>query len=369
MQKQRRVRIAAFAALMLVAGRCAMADSVDDYVRQQMREKHIPGAVLIELKDGKIRKQQAYGVANTELNVPTHTDQVFLVASITKVFVATAVFQLVQGGKLHLDDKITQLLPGLPDAWKDITVLNCLSHTSGIPDIVRYKPGGFQWLAGTQEEALKLLSTMPLEHKPGEKSGYNGTEFLIVKMIVEKASGMRLQDFLAKRIFEPLHMESARYGDTLDIIPNRVSLYTAYTPSVDRTVAFDRWDDLVVANGKIWNYRVPYPEWLYGAAGLNISALDLAKFDAALSQGTLLSKDSLVQMWTPYRLTNGELGRFTAGWMTRMWNGHRLVFHLGGDLVEYAHLIDEGISVIWLTNLDPSNPYDIVSGILERTSH
>jgi CubicO group peptidase (beta-lactamase class C family) len=72
---------------------------------------------------------------------------------------------------------------------------------------------------------------MPLEHKPGEKSGYNGTEFLIVKMIVEKVSGMRLQDFLAKRIFEPLHMESPRYGDTLDIIPNRVSLYTTYSPS------------------------------------------------------------------------------------------------------------------------------------------
>jgi len=52
-----------------------------------------------------------------------------------------------------------------------------------------------------------------------------------------------------------------------------------------------------------------------------------------------------------------------------MWNGHKLVFHLGGDLVIYAHLPDEGISVIWLTNLDPSNPYDVMSGILQRNSH
>jgi D-alanyl-D-alanine carboxypeptidase len=292
-----------------------------------------------------------------------------LVASLTKVFVTTGVFLLIQDGKLHLDDKITQIVPGLPASWSDITVLNCLSHTSGIPEIVRYRPGGFQWLAGTQEEALKLLSSIPLEHKPGEKSGHNGTEFLVVKMIVEKVSGMRLQDFLEKRIFEPLHLESARYGDTLDIIPNRVSFYTRYTPSVDRSVAFDRWDELVVSDSKIWNYRVPYPEWLYGAAGLNISALDLAKFDAALTQGQLLNKRLLEQMWTPYRLTDGELGRFTAGWMTRMWNGHQLVFHLGGDLVIYAHLPDEGISVIWLTNLDPSNPYDVMSGILQRNSH
>jgi CubicO group peptidase (beta-lactamase class C family) len=245
-------------------------------------------------------------MANVELNVPMLDDDVFLVASITKVFVATAVFLLVQDGKLRLDDKITQIVPGLPRTWDDITVLHLLSLTSGIPDIVKYKPGGFQWLAGTQEEALKLLSSMPLEHKPGEKSGYNGTEFLVVKMIVERFSGMRLQEFLVKRIFEPLHMESARYGDTLDVIPNRVSLYTIYSPSVNRTVAFDRWDELVVSDSKIWNYRVPYPEWLYGAAGLNISAPDLGRFDVALSQGTLLSKRSLEQMWTTYQLNNGE---------------------------------------------------------------
>jgi len=52
-----------------------------------------------------------------------------------------------------------------------------------------------------------------------------------------------------------------------------------------------------------------------------------------------------------------------------MWNGHRMVFHLGGYLVIYARLVDEAVSVIWLTNLDPSNPYEVVSGILDRMSH
>jgi CubicO group peptidase (beta-lactamase class C family) len=260
------------------------------------------------------------------------------------------------------------MLPGLPEAWSEITLLNCLSHTSGIPDIIKYRPGGFQWLAGTQDEALKLLSSMPLEHAPGEQSGYNGTEFLLVKMIIEKESGMQLPEFLGKRIFEPLQMRSARYGDTLDVIPNRVTPYTAYSPSADRTVAYDRWDSLVVSKSQVWNYRVPYPEW-YGAAGLNISALDLAKFDAALLRGSLLSKASLEQMWAPYQLTSGQSGRFTAGWMARRWNGHQLVFHLGGDMVIYAHVLDEGISVIWLTNLDPSNPYEVVLGILKRLGH
>ena len=131
---KKRVHIAPLVVVMLLVSRCTLADSVDDYLRQQVKEKHIPGAVLIELKDGKIIKQQSYGVANVELDVPMRDSNVFLVASITKVFVATAVFLLVQDGKLTVNDKITQVVPGLPEAWSDITLLNCLSHTSGIPD-------------------------------------------------------------------------------------------------------------------------------------------------------------------------------------------------------------------------------------------
>jgi CubicO group peptidase (beta-lactamase class C family) len=96
-----------------------------------------------------------------------------------------------------------------------------------------------------------------------------------------------------------------------------LSALTTYMPSVDRTFAFDRWDSLVVSKDKIWNYGLPYPTWLYGTAGLNINAPDIAKFDAALLSGRLLAKKSLDQMWTVFRLTSGEPSWFTAGWMYR----------------------------------------------------
>lgn len=111
---------------------------------------------------------------------------------------------------------------------------------------------------------------------------------------------------------------------------------------------------------------MPYPEWLYGAAGVNVNATDIEKFDVALLSGKLLTKKSLDAMWTVFRLKNGELARFTAGWMYRTWRGHKLFLHLGGDFVEYACVPDTGISIIWLTNLDPSGPYDIVNGILQQ---
>jgi D-alanyl-D-alanine carboxypeptidase len=106
------------------------ADSVDDYIRGQMNQRHIPGVVLMALKNGKVVKQQPYGLANAELGIPTNKDSVFPLASVTKIFTATAVYLLVQKHKLRLDSKVTQLLPRLPKTWDGISVLNCLTHST-----------------------------------------------------------------------------------------------------------------------------------------------------------------------------------------------------------------------------------------------
>jgi CubicO group peptidase (beta-lactamase class C family) len=127
-------RIRVLIVFPLLASGILLADSVDDYVKREMEAKHIPGMAVVVLKDGKVIKQKAYGVSNIELNVPATLRNVYPVASITKLFTVTAVFLLVQEGKIRLDQEIIQLLPGLPNSWKNVTILNCLSHTSGIPD-------------------------------------------------------------------------------------------------------------------------------------------------------------------------------------------------------------------------------------------
>lgn len=209
-----------FAVLQLLVANPLSADAVDDYIREQMNARHIPGLMLMVLKDGRVIKQQAYGFANVELSVATSKDSVFPLASVTKVFTATAVYLLVQEHKIRLEDRITQLLPELPKAWNEITVLNCLSHTSGITDVFPGSPAAApsDWIAAaTLKEALKKVVAVPLLYKPGEKSLYNQTEFLLLKLIVEKASGIPLEEFLKNRIFQPLGLTSARFGDSLDI--------------------------------------------------------------------------------------------------------------------------------------------------------
>jgi len=363
-------RVSPLLFVQLLAAHSLFADAVDDHIRQQMNLRHIPGLVLLVLKDGRVVKQQSYGLANVELGVPASKDSVFPLASVTKVFTATAVYLLVQEHKIRLEDKVTQLLPGLPNAWDGISVLNCLSHTTGLPDIFPGSPAAapVDWIAAsTQEEALKEVAARPLQYKTGEKSTYNQTEFLLLKMIVEKASGTPLEEFLNERIFKPLGLSSARFGDSLDIVPNRVALYMNFAPQSDR-FHIERQPDgngLPSAGGKLWNnINFLYPEYQHGGVGLNMSAVDLATFDTALNNGRVLDRQTLELMWTPFRLNNGREGEFAGGWDTDVLNGHRMVFHIGAGMVEYAHLIDANLSVILLTNSQGFNPYRLTNAVM-----
>jgi len=363
-------RVSPLLFVQLLAAHSLFADAVDDHIRQQMNLRHIPGLVLLVLKDGRVVKQQSYGLANVELGVPASKDSVFPLASVTKVFTATAVYLLVQEHKIRLEDKVTQLLPGLPNAWDGISVLNCLSHTTGLPDIFPGSPAAApaDWIAAsTQEEALKKVAARPLQYKTGEKSIYNQTEFLLLKMIVEKASGTPLEEFLNERIFKPLGLSSARFGDSLDIVPNRVALYMNFAPQSDR-FHIERQPDgngLPSAGGKLWNnINFLYPEYQHGGVGLNMSAVDLATFDTALNNGQVLDRQTLELMWTPFRLNNGREGEFAGGWDTDVLNGHRMVFHIGAGMVEYAHLIDANLSVILLTNSQGFNPYRLTNAVM-----
>ena len=347
-----------------------LADSVDDYIREQMNARHLPGVVLVVLRDGKVIKQQSYGLANIELSVPTSNDSVFPLASVTKVFTATAVYLLVQEGKLRLSDKVTQLLPGLPNAWDEITVLNCLSHTSGIPDIFPGSPAAAPagWIAaGDPEDALKKAGALPLLYKPGEKSSYNQTEFLLLKLIVEKVSRLSLEGFLSKRIFIPLGLTSARFGDSLDIIPNRVALYMNFAPQADRfhVERQPNGNGLPSPDGKLWNdINFLYPQYQHGGVGLNMSAADLAAFDVALFHDRVLNRQTRELMWMPFRLNDGRDGEFAGGWDTDVLNSHRMVFHIGAGMVEYAHLLDPDLTVILFTNNQGFNPYQMTIDVM-----
>src|SRR5437879_5237954 len=112
----RPLRSMAVCALLLLAGlAAARADKIDDYVKEQMTARHIPGMAIGVVQDGKLTLARGYGLANVELNAPVTENTVFEIGSMTKQFTATAIMMLVEEGKIGLDDKITRYLTEVPD--------------------------------------------------------------------------------------------------------------------------------------------------------------------------------------------------------------------------------------------------------------
>jgi D-alanyl-D-alanine carboxypeptidase len=340
--------------------RTPSALEVADYVKSEMKKRRIPGLSLAVLRDGRPLMRQAYGLASVELGVPATADTVYQLASTTKIFTGTAVMLLVEEGKLSLDDRVTKLLPGLPPAWRDITVRHCLTHTSGLPDVV-LSDDTDEVLADTLGEALRKLAVMPLLSKPGEKWEYNQTGYVLLGMIIEKISGLSFEEFLADRFFRPLGMNATSFGDSREVVPHRSSLYSLY-------VLRDK--KLVDSPDKIHATQFLYPEYIYTGAGLNTSVGDMAKWDAALSAGKILKPATLNAMWaatklndgTTFRLEGSTLG-YGGGWLVDDTPGHKSVGHTGGSATAYIRYLDDKLSVIVLTNCQGARPEELAQGV------
>jgi len=329
----------------------ARADNVDTYVRQAMHEQKIPGLALAVVRDGKIVKAKGYGLADIEWNAPVTPQTVFESGSIGKQFAATAVMMLVQEGKIGLDDKITKYFPDAPAAWRDITVRNLLSHTSGIKNYTDGKEVDYR-KDYTEGELLKKAESTPLDFPPGTGWNYSNTGFVVLGILIHKVTGEFYGDFLQQRIFRPLGMNTTRIISEPDIIPNRASGYQ-------------------LVKGEWKNQDWVSPSLNTTADGsLYFSVLDLAKWDAALYTDKLLKRSSLDQMWTVAKLNDGKpnKGDYGFGWFIHGMNGHRLIEH-GGSWQGFTNIIsryvDDKLTVIVLTNLDSghSNPGKIAHGV------
>jgi D-alanyl-D-alanine carboxypeptidase len=126
-------RITAFLtllSLLVTATSQTRADPADDYVRAEMGKREIPGLSLAVIKDGRVIKEAAFGVSSVELGTPTTLDTVYVLASMTKVFTASAIMLLEQDGKISLDQPIVEILPTLPTKWSAVTIRHCLRPKS-----------------------------------------------------------------------------------------------------------------------------------------------------------------------------------------------------------------------------------------------
>jgi CubicO group peptidase (beta-lactamase class C family) len=353
-----KARIAALVLTIMPALLGAQGARVDAYMKAEMEKNPIPGAQVVVLRNGKVVHDKAYGLASIELSAPVTARTVFPLASITKTFTSAAVMLLVEQGKLSLDDELGTLLPGSPPSWGTVRVRQLLGHTSGLPDVI-VNPVTGTWLGDTRDDALAKLAALPLPAKPGAEWSYNQTNYMLLGMLVEQAAGMSFDEFLSQKILKPLGLTGVVYGDSKVIVPHRGSWYSMIDFSSGRPKRA----------ASIYPATVAYPPFMHTAAGLNSTALDLARFAESIAKGRLLKAATVDQMWTAVKLSDGTTFRMEKtlgvglGWIVDDVPGHRSVGGTGGSSVAFRHYRDDDLTVVVLTNLQGIDPDAMVDSI------
>lgn len=325
----------------------------------------VPGVVVAMSGHGLGEYRVAYGTQTRDGSQPIEASTPFRVASITKTLVAVVVLQLVEEGRVSLDDEVLDWLPdnhldpGLATHLEAVTIRDLLAHTSGMPDSGRI-PELIEALKTDPEgswktaEVLSLIADREREFQPGRAYGYSNTNYLVLGMVIEQVTGAPWWQEVRARILEPLAMSSSYMSGVEDPIGELSPGY------------FDIDNDG-------FTEEVPHPwpalETSEGASGaLVATAPDLITFMEALARGDLISESSLREMTTPgvysSRFTGYGLGLevLQPDFETTVW-GHG--GYLPGHRSILWHVPEHDLTLAVLTNESRSRP-DALAELLLR---
>ena len=344
--------------LALLALHAGPADSAEAWLRREMTSRNIPGLSVTVIQRGRTVFEKGLGLASVELQVPVTTSTRFQIASTTKIFTATAVMRLVESGQLGLDQPVGSVLDGLPEAWQAVTPRRLLSHTSGLPDFIG-DPNTGALIAATTDSAMALVRRLPMAFPTGTQWQYNQTNYYLLGELIRRLSGLAFPDYFAEHFFRPLAMTSAVLGDSRAVVPGRAASYTRF----DMTPAGPKPLDSLRTMSYV------YPQPLMMAAGLNLTAHDLATFGEAVRAGRMLRPATLDMMWTAASLQDGTVFRlggtlgFGLGWMVDDDPSGRIVGMEGGAAAALLVVPGKELVVAVLTNLQGAGPTELARGV------
>jgi CubicO group peptidase (beta-lactamase class C family) len=314
------------------------AAKVTQAVTAVMDATKVPSASVGIVRDGRIVYTAAFGKARLSPALPASPEMHYAIGSISKQFTAAAVMLLAQEGKLSIDDPVARWFPELTRA-KDVTLRNLMSHTSGYRD---YAPQDYTIPAWTKQTTAQAIvhewATKPLDFEPGTEYQYSNTNFNIVGLIVEKASGQPFWAFLKSRVLDPLGL-----AHTIDLDAQHDLL---------EPTAYFRY-----ALGPPRPAIVEAPGWYFADGEMAMPVGDLLTWDISVMNESLLQHASYAAMETPTKLKDGKAISYGLGLTVGTVNGHRVVSHggeVGGFVAYNAVYPEDKFAVAVFTNEEAS---------------
>ncbi len=343
----------------------AQSSSMDrqiDAVFSGVSSPDAPGLAALVRKNGRTVFERGYGVRDlrSKAKIDGHTN--FRLASFTKQFTAMAVMLLVHDGKLHYDDTLTEIFPDFPAYGNTISVRNLLNHTSGLPDYedlmdALEKTTGPVWTPEKQIQDAEVLELLKKEKigkfAPGTSWSYSNSGYVVLGLIVAKVSGKSYGDFLQERIFAPLKVNHTLvFQKGKNAVANR-----AFGHSKDGSALKETDQSSTSAT--------------LGDGGIYSNLEDLAKWDDALRNHSLLSEKEFQPALSPVKLNDGSAPHWPRepnddnlhpgkpvsygfGWFRDPYQGHSRIWHTGST-VGFRTVIErftegDGLTVIVLCN-------------------
>ncbi len=331
---------------------------VDAYFNYLTKEDY-PGAAVLISKDGRILYEKAYGLANLENEVPFKLDTKFRIGSTTKQFTAMSILKLQEEGLLSTNDHVSKYIPELPRGG-EVTIHHLLTHTSGLQtnwndDLFMNVPVDFK-----SEDIIKEIKSLKYNFNPGESWSYSNMGYIVLSMIIERVSGLSLNDFLRINFFDPLEMMNTG-------IPQRKDLF-GYELLKNEAGGY------YYENGKI--YKVVSLDRSAGAGALYSTLEDLFKWNEAVFNNNIIRAADLNLAFTPVQATDGSPGKYGLnygyGWFISELSGLKHIHH-GGAIDGYECTLDRfpfnNMTIIVFLNRFPFPPAingDIISQDIAR---
>lgn len=287
--------------------------AVDGVLADQFKPSS-PGCAVLVAKKGKVIYRKAFGEADLELHVPVRPEMIFRLGSITKQFTAVAILQLVEQGKISLQDNLQKFVKDFPLAKHPVTIENLLTHTSGITDYTQldisdpfirrkdFKP----------KEIVDLFKNEPLEFEPGTKFKYSNSNYFLLGYILELVEGEDYRLIIERQLLKPIGLVNTSYESFSKIVQGRTKGY--------------KQENGVYENADFQSVTIPF------AAGALISNVDdLFKWHQSLIAFQMIKKETLDLAFKPFEFKDGTKSNYGFGWFIIDMDGAQTVQH-GGNI-------------------------------------
>jgi D-alanyl-D-alanine carboxypeptidase len=263
-----------------------LAAALDAAIDERIKQMGVPGAVVALSMPGEIDYVKAFGVGDTATGMPMLVDDHMRIGSVTKTFTGTAVLQLVDQGRIRLSDPISRYVDGVPNG--DAITLDLLGRMrSGLPNysesdvfmqrLYSEAPMGPDAFATTPRQLLDWAFAQPTRFAPGAEWEYSNTNTVLLRMVVEKVTGVPLREYLQQNIFGPLGMAQTSY-------PANGLMPGPYAHG------YNQAPDGAIFDATLWN-----PSWSDAAGQIVSTVADMEIWAASLGKGTLLRPETQAQ--------------------------------------------------------------------------